>query len=100
MISDVTSIPGGYVSDADIHVSDEYIGTGYGRPTDAGIAAIRTLAENEGVILDPIYTGKGMSGMLDMIANDRLDNARDVVVLHTGGAPAIHPYASFLQTSR
>lgn len=98
MIGDVTSIPRDIVADNQVYINDEYIGTGYGRPTDACVAAIRALAENEGVILDPIYTGKGMSGMLDMVKNGKLENARDVVFLHTGGAPAIHPYAEFLQT--
>jgi len=97
MISDETAIAKDLVKDGEIYVNDEYIGTGYGRPTDACIAAIRTLAENEGVILDPIYTGKCMSGMLDMVKNGMLDSAQDVVFLHTGGAPAIHPYADFFK---
>ena len=98
MISDVSAIPRGIVDDHEIIINDEYIGAGYGRPTDAGVAAMRTVAENEGVILDPVYTGKAMSGMLDMIRRGALDNPRDVVFLHTGGAPAIHPYAEFLRT--
>jgi 1-aminocyclopropane-1-carboxylate deaminase/D-cysteine desulfhydrase-like pyridoxal-dependent ACC family enzyme len=48
--------------------------------------------------LDPIYTGKAMSAMLDMLKKQNLRNARDVVFLHTGGAPAIHPYADFLRS--
>ena len=66
--------------------------------TEAGIAAIRSVGENEGIILDPVYTSKGMSAMLDMVKNKRLENAQDVVFLHTGGAPAIHPYAEFFKT--
>jgi L-cysteate sulfo-lyase len=98
MISEVSDIPRDIVGDREIIINDEYIGTGYGRPSVAGVAAIRMVAENEGVILDPIYTGKAMSGMLDLIRKGALDNARDVVFLHTGGAPAIHPYAEFLRT--
>jgi len=79
-------------------VNDEYIGEGYGRPTDAGIAAIRTVGANEGVILDPVYTGKCMSAMLDLLQRRKLDDPRDVVFLHTGGAPAIHPYADFFRS--
>lgn len=100
MISNTAVIPRALVADRDVYVNDEYVGTGYGRPTDAGIAAMRALAENEGVILDPIYTGKCMSGMLDMLGNKKIDDARDVVFLHTGGAPAIHAYAEFLQTNK
>ena len=98
MICDETGIDKDFIRDADILVHDDYLGDGYGRPTEAGIAAIRTVAENEGVILDPVYTGKAMSAMLDMVKNNKLRGARDVVFLHTGGAPAIHPYAEFLKT--
>ncbi len=96
MIADEIGASKNLVPDSDIIVTDEYIGEGYGRPTDAGIAAMRAAAENEGIILDPVYTGKAMSAMLDMLRNGTLEGARDVVFLHTGGAPAIHPYAEFL----
>jgi len=98
MICARTDIARDFIKDEDIYVNDEYLGDGYGRPTDAGIAAIRTVAENEGVILDPVYTSKCMSAMLDLVKNGKLENARDVVFLHTGGAPAIHPYAEFFRT--
>ena len=95
MISAKTGVPIPIESDAEIIVQDQFVGTGYGRPTEAGIAAIRTVGENEGIILDPVYTGKAMSAMLAMLKSGQLRNARDVVFLHTGGAPAIHPYAGF-----
>lgn len=98
MICDETGIAKDFVKDNDIIVNDDYFGEGYGRPTDAGIAAIRTVGENEGVILDPVYTGKCMSAMLDLVKSGKLENAEDVVFLHTGGAPAIHPYADFFRT--
>jgi len=98
MLSEVAAIPATVVSDGDVYINDEYIGDGYGRPSEAGVAAIRSVAENEGIILDPVYTGKAMSGMLDRVSRGLLDNARDVVFLHTGGAPAIHPYAEFLRS--
>lgn len=93
MITDVTGISGDIVKDDEIIVVDEYIGTGYGRPTEAGMAAIRLLGEKEGIILDPVYSGKGMSGLLDLIKNNKLEDAKDVVFLHTGGAPTIHAYS-------
>lgn len=99
MISDETGMPSSLVRDSEIVVRDEYIGAGYGRPSDACVAAIRLLGENEGIILDPIYSGKGMAGMLHMLKSGQLESPRDVVFLHTGGAPAIHPYADFLQPS-
>ena len=98
MICDETMIAKDFIGDEEIVVNDEYIGAGYGHPSDGGVAAIRTTAESEGVILDPIYTGKAMSAMLDMLKKQNLRNARDVVFLHTGGAPAIHPYADFLRS--
>ncbi|MDH3988337.1 MAG: pyridoxal-phosphate dependent enzyme [Gammaproteobacteria bacterium] len=97
MIADEMGISRTFINGRDIIVNDQYIGEGYGRPTDAGIAAIRIVAENEGVILDPVYTGKCMSAMLDLLQSDQLPNARDIVFLHTGGAPAIHPYAEYLK---
>ncbi len=98
MISETLGAPPDVVSDADIIIHDEFIGAGYGRPTEAGIAALRTVAETEGIILDPVYTGKAMSGLLvlAMLNDGPLKNGRDIVFLHTGGAPAIHPYAEFL----
>jgi len=98
MISAETSIPKNFIRDDEIIVDDNFIGNGYGRPTDAGVAAIRMIAENEGIILDPVYTGKGMSALLAMLSDGRLSGARDIVFLHTGGAPAIHPYAEFFRS--
>lgn len=98
MIGEQVGIDRRFVGPEEIVVNDQYLGEGYGRPTDAGIAAIRTVGEAEGVILDPVYTGKSMSAMLDMLRNGSLENPRDVVFLHTGGAPAIHPYAKFFRT--
>ncbi len=86
------------VSDDDIIVVDEYYGQAYGYPTEAGIEAVKTVASREGVITDPVYTGKAMSAMLDMVKSDKLTNARDVTFLHTGGAPAIHPYRDYFQS--
>lgn len=97
MIGKEIDVDDSLIAQREIIVNDEYIGEGYGRPTAAGIAAIRTVAENEGVILDPVYTGKCMSAMLDMLRRGQLDSPRDVVFLHTGGAPAIHPYADFFR---
>ena len=96
MIADEMGTSKSLVPDSDIIVTDQFIGEGYGRPTEAGVAAMRATAESEGIILDPVYTGKAMSAMLDMLRTGMLEGAREVVFLHTGGAPAIHPYAEFL----
>jgi L-cysteate sulfo-lyase len=91
--SDLMGIDQNFVKSDDIHVVDEYYGKAYGYPTKEGIGALRMVAENEGILLDPVYTSKGMSGVIDLVKNDKLENAKDIVFLHTGGAPAIHPYA-------
>jgi len=99
MISETLEAPPDLVSDADIIIHDDFIGEGYGRPTKAGIAAMRAVASSEGIILDPVYTGKAMAGLMALAnpADGPLRNGRDIVFLHTGGAPAIHPYAEFLR---
>ena len=97
-ICDVTGIDKNFIKDNDITMNDKYYGVGYGRPTDAGIDAIRLVGENEGILLDPVYTSKAMSAMIDLIKTGQLENAKDVVFLHTGGAPALHPYAQFFKS--
>lgn len=95
--SDMLGIAQNFVKDDDILVNDAYYGKAYGYPTEAGIAALRMTAEKEGVLLDPVYTSKAMSGVIDMVKNNTLENAKDLVFLHTGGAPAIHPYAEYFK---
>ena len=95
--SNILGVPKNFVKTEDIHVNDDFYGKAYGYPTDAGISALRMTAETEGIILDPVYTSKAMSGLIDLIKNNQLENAKDVVFLHTGGAPAIHPYAEYFK---
>lgn len=91
--SDMMGVSHDFIKNEDLIMQDEYYGQAYGYPTEDGVAALKLVATQEGILLDPVYTSKAMSGMLDMIKNDKLENAKDVVFLHTGGAPAIHPYA-------
>lgn len=64
-----------------------YYGEGYAIPTAAGIEAIRIVARSEGVLLDPVYTGKAMAGLIDHIRKELIDPGETVIFLHTGGAP-------------
>ena len=80
------------VPDEAIVVLDDYVGAGYGVPSAAGEAALQLLAREEGVLLDPVYTAKAMSGFLDLLAHARCGPMRDPVFLHTGGAPALFAY--------
>ncbi len=68
---------------------DDYIGPRYGIPTRDGIDAIRWLARSEAVMLDPVYTGKAMAGLVDHIRQGRLRRGQTVVFVHTGGTPAL-----------
>ncbi|MBT9166409.1 MAG: L-cysteate sulfo-lyase [Chloroflexi bacterium] len=76
-------------SPAEIEVYDEYVGEGYAIPTTEGIEAIKLVAEKEGIFLDPVYTGKAMAGLIDLIKKGRFRSDENVVFLHTGGIPAI-----------
>jgi D-cysteine desulfhydrase family pyridoxal phosphate-dependent enzyme len=99
-INEVIDLPDGLISDDDIIVKDAYYGKAYAYPTDEANDAIRLLAKTEGVLLDPVYTGKTMTGMLDMMKKGDLDDAHDIVFLHTGGAPALHPYAKYFLNNK
>lgn len=80
------------IPDEDVVVYDDYTGPGYAIPSSAGMDAITLVARREAILLDPVYTGKAMSGFLDLVQNGPLRDGRDVVFLHTGGAPAIFAY--------
>lgn len=96
MIANTAGMPADLVSDQEIIVYDQFYGAGYGRPSEAGVQALKLVAEQEGIILDPVYTSKCMSAMIELIKTRALDNMQDLVFLHTGGAAAIHPYARHL----
>ena len=71
-------------------INDEsYIGPGYGIATSACVEAIRLVARCEAIILDPVYTGKAMAGMIDHIRRGLIDPSETIVFLHTGGTPAL-----------
>ncbi|MFX1676772.1 D-cysteine desulfhydrase [Paraburkholderia sp. A2WS-5] len=71
---------------------DAYFAPRYGEPNTAGLDAIRLLARTEGLLLDPVYTGKAMAGLLDGIACGRFDGKGPVLFVHTGGVPALFAY--------
>jgi L-cysteate sulfo-lyase len=79
----------------DFDNDDSYVGERYGQPTPAGMEAIHLVARTEGLLLDPVYTGKAMGALIDHIRNGTL--TRDdgpVLFLHTGGYPALFGYAA------
>ena len=76
----------------DILVDHRYLGEDYGLPTPETLAAIRLLGESEGVLLDPVYSGKAFAGLIDRIRQGEFHQTRDLVFLHTGGAAALPVY--------
>ena len=80
------------VSEAEIDTDDRFIGPGYARPSEAGLEAMRLVARTEGLLLDPVYTGKAMAGLMAAIREGRLTSADTVVFVHTGGLPAVFAY--------
>ena len=76
----------------DVKVNCNYIGDGYGIPAEDTIDAIRLLAKLEGILLDPVYSGKGMAGLIDLIRQGRYSKEQNVVFLHTGGSQALSGY--------
>lgn len=71
----------------------DYVGTGYGKTTQEGMEAIRIVAETEGILLDPVYTGKAMSGLIDHIRQGKVKAEERIIFLHTGGFPALFAYS-------
>jgi D-cysteine desulfhydrase family pyridoxal phosphate-dependent enzyme len=72
----------------DIRV-DDYIGESYAIPSPEGVAAIAELARSDALVLDPVYTGKAMAGLLDLARRGEIGPDARVVFLHTGGSPAL-----------
>jgi L-cysteate sulfo-lyase len=79
-----------------IEVNDDYLGQGYGILGDAEREAIRLVAQIEGILLDPVYTGRAMSGLIDLIRWGAFTRGQSVLFWHTGGLPAIFAYGDEL----
>jgi D-cysteine desulfhydrase family pyridoxal phosphate-dependent enzyme len=73
--------------------SEQHIGPGYGIPTSEGNAALRLLAQTEGIFLDPVYTAKAMAALIADIHSGKIKQQDKVLFLHTGGTPALFAYA-------
>ena len=70
----------------------DYVGAGYGLPTDGMIKAVKLLAQSEGLLFDPVYSGKGLDGLIDQIKKGYFAGMDNVVFLHTGGSAALFGY--------
>ncbi len=75
-----------------VNVIDGYVGAGYSVPTDEMVEAVQLLARTEGILLDPVYTGKAMSGLIGLIRKGHFKKEDNVLFIHTGGSPALYAY--------
>ena len=82
----------GPVRAEDVIVFDDYVGAGYSRVTPGMVEAVKLLARIEAILMDPVYTGKAMDGMLDLISKGYFKAGSNVLFLHTGGSPALFAY--------
>jgi L-cysteate sulfo-lyase len=91
--SDLLDIP---LGEAAIEVVAGHAGPAYGVPHDATLEAIRLAGRLEALPLDPVYSGKGLAGLIALVRQGRWRKDEDVIFLHTGGAPALFAYQSAL----
>jgi L-cysteate sulfo-lyase len=90
----------GAVRREDVVANCDYVGSGYGFSTPGSIDAIQTLARLEAILLDPVYTGKGMAGFLDLTRKGFFKKGENVVFIHTGGSVGLFGYVDDFGFSR
>ena len=88
----------GVVSREDVVANCDYVGPGYGVPTEGMNEAVMMLARLEGILFDPVYSGKGLAGMIDLIRNGFFADAKNIVFIHTGGSAGLFGYSDLLNT--
>ena len=86
----------GGIPRAAVEANCDYVGAGYGIPTEGMAEAILMLARLEGILLDPVYSGKAMAGLIDLIRNGAFGKDENVVFLHTGGQVGLFGYRDVL----
>ncbi|MGX1096488.1 D-cysteine desulfhydrase [Amorphus sp. MBR-141] len=84
----------GVVAREDVVANTDYVGPGYGMPADGTIEAIEMFAQLEGILLDPVYSGKGAAGLIDLVRKGHFKRGQRIVFLHTGGSAALFGYTS------
>ncbi len=75
-----------------VRANCDYYGDGYGLPTEGMVEAVTLTARLEGILLDPVYSGKGMAGLIDLVRKGRFASTDNVLFIHTGGVPALFGY--------
>lgn len=84
------------IADPDIIMFDDYLGQGYGRVTPEISGVVRKVLQKEGLVLDPVYTGKAMIGLLDLARKGYFKASDRIVFIHTGGTPALFAFSDRL----
>ncbi len=84
------------ISETDVWVSDAWFGPGYGQLTPETIEAMELTARHEGILLDPVYTGKAMAGLIGLLRGGDIGADKTTVFVHTGGTPALFAYDEFM----
>lgn len=79
-----------------LQIYEEYVGEGYSILTEGAREAVQLVARTEGILLDPVYTGKTMAGLIDLIRKGYFKKEDQVLFLHTGGTPALYVYTDQL----
>lgn len=81
------------VRKSEVICDDRYLGPGYSLPSEAMIEAVSLLASKEAILLDPVYTGKAMAGLISYVRGGKFPHGANVLFLHTGGSPALYAYS-------
>ena len=79
-----------------VEANCDYVGAGYGIPTPGMVEAVQMVARTEGIFLDPVYSGKGMAGLIDLIRKGTFTKGQTIVFLHTGGSTGLFGYTQAL----
>jgi L-cysteate sulfo-lyase len=107
LVEETVEIAGGTAKLLNLHVTvkpddvildEDYAGEAYEEPTPEALKAIKLVAQTEGILLDPIYTGRAMAALIDLIKQGHFEKDDNIVFIHTGGTPTLFPYREDLIT--
>lgn len=84
----------------DVLANCDYVGEGYGIPAPSTLEAISLFAKLEGILLDPVYSGKGAAGLIDLIRKGHFKKGEKIVFLHTGGSAALFGYTAYFDFAK
>ncbi len=94
-VAELLGIPGGVPRER-VRALGDWVGPGYSLPTREMVEAVRTVARVEGILLDPVYTGKAMAGLFALVRRGEFRPGERVLFVHTGGSPALYAYQDVL----